>query len=223
MGALAGEAAGEVAGAAAGGVAGAAAGEVAAGAAAEAATGAAAGAAAKAAAGAAAGAAVTLTLVHGDFKAANFFFAAQNSGSDGDGDDGGGDRDTAIDFQWSGAGRGAADLAYLLSGAVAFEALDEAALLDHYHAVLTRRLAASPAPALVPSRAELQDAFEEELAAYWTTAMPYLLSDLSPELCAQNLAKHGFLTHEDDERVTAHISARVLGIARRWREEKRFG
>ena len=150
------------------------------------------------------------TLLHGDLKSSNFFFAERPED--------GGDQDTAIDFQWCGWGRGAADVAYVLAGSVAFDALDEAALLAHYHAALSRRLPA----AVAPSRAELQGAYEEELCAYWATTLPYLLSDLTPELCVANRAKHGFLTNEDDERVAAHFSARVLGIVRAWRAEGRF-
>ena len=52
--------------------------------------------------------------------------------------------------------------------------------------------------------------------------MPYLLADLTPELCDANRAKHGWLTNEDDARVAAHFSKRVLGLARWWRAEGRF-
>ena len=162
--------------------------------------------------------------MHGDLKPSNFFFAAEEGrgrGGEGNGGGDGGsgsDGDTAIDFQWAGWARGAADVAYVLACGVAFEALDEAALLGHYHAALARWLAPAPAP----SRAQLQAAYEEELCALWTTAVPYLLAGLSPAICAANAAKHGWLTCEDDERVAAHFSARVLAIARAWRAEGRF-
>eukprot|EP00933_Yihiella_yeosuensis_P036488 TRINITY_DN30243_c0_g1_i1.p1 TRINITY_DN30243_c0_g1~~TRINITY_DN30243_c0_g1_i1.p1 ORF type:complete len:408 (+),score=52.62 TRINITY_DN30243_c0_g1_i1:26-1249(+) len=47
-----------------------------------------------------------VTLVHGDFKGANFFFQKEASGC------------TAIDFQWTGPGIGATDLIYFLSTSV---------------------------------------------------------------------------------------------------------
>ena len=77
------------------------------------------------------------TLVHGDFKSANLFFHVADAGV------------TAFDWQWSGAGLGALDVAYLLNTSVAMAALGdgdgdetgELALLRVYHDQLMRKAA----------------------------------------------------------------------------------
>jgi len=56
------------------------------------------------------------TLIHGDYKAANLFFSNVNVGCNGNGEDSGDGTASvaAVDFQFSGAGLGAEDVAYLL-------------------------------------------------------------------------------------------------------------
>jgi thiamine kinase-like enzyme len=76
------------------------------------------------------------TLIHGDPKQANFFFRPSD----------GGDLDVGlIDFQWSGFGLAATDVAHHIASAVMPDCLSldgqkEAVLLDHYHACLSKEL-----------------------------------------------------------------------------------
>ena len=109
------------------------------------------------------------TLIHGDPKAANLFVRELPAA-------GGGGRGSVevglIDFQWSGFGLGATDVAHHLCGALDPTVLDEpgaeAALLDHYHgalcAALVRYGAAATrdeaAAALLP-RETLQGQYEQ--------------------------------------------------------------
>lgn len=67
------------------------------------------------------------TLVHGDFKAANLLFGASGV--------------TAFDWQWTGVGLGAMDVAYLLNTSVGIEALeDEQELIRVYYEALDERV-----------------------------------------------------------------------------------
>ncbi|VEU39548.1 unnamed protein product [Pseudo-nitzschia multistriata] len=76
------------------------------------------------------------TLIHGDPKHANFFFRKkQESGIEVG----------LIDFQWSGFGLAATDVAHHITSAVSSSALcfsgkEEGELLDHYYSCLTREL-----------------------------------------------------------------------------------
>lgn len=72
----------------------------------------------------------------GDLKSANVFLKSLDSG---------GVEAALIDFQWSGWGLAATDLAYLISSSASADLLTmdgegEAALLAHYHAQLTQAL-----------------------------------------------------------------------------------
>lgn len=134
------------------------------------------------------------TLVHGDFKTSNIFFRASDK------------EVMAIDFQWSGGGNCAADVAYLLAGGVQYEDLNEELLLDHYYNELT----SSQDIRDTYSRESFLLSYELELLCYYTTALPYLLKDLTPTICLENLTKYGWLTHEFDERVTLWLTERAL-------------
>jgi len=70
-------------------------------------------------------------LAHGDLKAANIFLATENEGV------------KVIDWQWTGPGLGATDVAYLVATSFPDAVLSSAEiepLLRHYHAVLTGAL-----------------------------------------------------------------------------------
>lgn len=71
------------------------------------------------------------TVIHGDPKAANFFFRDGEAG--------------LIDFQWTGYGRVANDVGHFLCAAVDADVLDshETHLLDHYYQTLVGRGAAT--------------------------------------------------------------------------------
>ena len=147
------------------------------------------------------------TLVHGDFKASNCFFDATGP--------------SAFDFQWvSSAGDGASDVAYVLAGAVVFEALvgsgaDE--LIAEYSGALRERLLSWGCPeeeaeGLVGSVAAR---VEEELVCFWATALVYLLRGMNETLADENKRKYGWLTVEEDTRVTAWLADRAVCWLRR--------
>ncbi|GBF87987.1 hypothetical protein Rsub_00699 [Raphidocelis subcapitata] len=72
-----------------------------------------------------------VTLCHGDAKSANFMFSSDGRAA------------AAYDYQYCGSGYGTKDVAYLLISSADEDTLreHEGALLDHYHAALTARLA----------------------------------------------------------------------------------
>lgn len=108
------------------------------------------------------------TLIHGDPKAANLFLRDTEASS-------GGVEVALIDFQWTGFGLAATDVAHHLAAALAPEALSldgaaEAALLNHYHEVLCGALAefgaaesAADAAARLLPRPTLQQQYESAL------------------------------------------------------------
>lgn len=146
------------------------------------------------------------TLVHGDFKASNCFF----------------DDDVvvaAFDFQWvSRAGDGASDVAYVLAGAVVYDAIAGSGaddLVAEYERALRERLVAwgcADAEELVASVAAR---VEEELVCFWATALVYLLRRLNEALAEENKNKYGWLTVEEDTRVTAWLAERAVRWLRR--------
>lgn len=169
------------------------------------------------------------TLVHGDAKAANAFFsrgrarrcplspgaaAAAEELGEGEASD-----VVLIDFQWAGAApSGCGDVVYLLAGSAApsavADATAEAALLEAYHDELSATLART--------RKDARDAypradFAADLALEWldyaSTALPYLLADLTPAALAANQARHGWLTHERDAVAAAWLVRRTLAHA----------
>ena len=124
------------------------------------------------------GAAGMRTLIHGDPKAANLFFRERPGGSGGELEVG------LIDFQWSGFGLAATDIAYFLGAGcdarcLAEDGSAEGALLDEYWARLQEALvefgaAGSPeeARALFPREA-LQLQYEAALLDLSRTVIAY--------------------------------------------------
>ena len=114
-------------------------------------------------------------MLHGDAKAANFFFRRARGAEGGDGDSGGvggGDNDggdgndgappdvAVIDWQWTGWGHPATDVAYCLATSAASACLSvdgaaEAGWLRHYHAALVDALVAAGVAADAASAAAL--------------------------------------------------------------------
>ena len=76
------------------------------------------------------------TVIHGDAKIANFFFRDSSSS----GDNGGRPEVGLIDFQWSGPGLAAVDVAYCIWASASLEVLAEAGgearLVAAYHSSL---------------------------------------------------------------------------------------
>lgn len=137
------------------------------------------------------------TLVHGDFKTSNIFFKSNGEVM-------------VIDFQWCGIGNCASDVAYLIAGGIQFEDIEEALFLDHYYNELTNGCDINN----TYSREMFEQDFDRELLAYFTTALPYLLKDLTPSICLENASKYGWLTHEYDERVTLWFTERAIQAAK---------
>lgn len=110
-----------------------------------------------------------------------------------------------IDFQWTGpAHGGVADLVYLLFGGVLMpggvdsepaNVSDFFRLSKEFVDEMKRFYWSSLASAGVyEDVADFELHFDLELLDYWSTALPYLLSDLSPKHLAKNAVKYGFLT-----------------------------
>ena len=82
------------------------------------------------------------TVIHGDAKIANFFFRDSSSG-----DNGGRPEVGLIDFQWSGPGLAAVDVAYCIWASASLEVLAEAGgearLVAAYHSSLAEALEAA--------------------------------------------------------------------------------
>jgi thiamine kinase-like enzyme len=104
------------------------------------------------------------TLIHGDYKAANLFFA-----HDGEEDH---SAVAAVDFQYSGAGVPAEDVAYVLfPDAFVDYWQDESTLLEYYHQQLTEALVVSnkggPSSLPLKSFVRLYQLSRIELLTYW--------------------------------------------------------
>lgn len=162
------------------------------------------------------------TVAHGDFKTSNMFFSS--SGCNAAAPAAGVPVVAAFDFQWaSTAHTGASDVAYLLAGGVEYDELvggGAERLLGVYAAELARALRSHGADEGMVARecGVLVAALDEELLIFYTCALPYLLRDLTPARVAANAAKYGWLTCEDDARVTAWLAARALATLRTWRD-----
>jgi hypothetical protein len=128
------------------------------------------------------------TLIHGDLKAGNMFFRQRR-----------GTTTTTnavdvgfIDYQWSGWGLGAVDLAYMFCAAAGPETLDltpdaeaEAALLQHYHKALCEALAEFGAASSAEAAAVelqpfelLQAQYEAALLDHAVTVFSYMWNGL---------------------------------------------
>lgn len=111
-------------------------------------------------------------LLHGDAKAANFFFRdpPSSAASSGDVDAAGSPEVGVIDWQWTGWGNPAADVAYCLATSAAASCLSadgvaEEAWLRHYHSVLVAALVAAGAAPDAAAAARMAP-LDELLTAY---------------------------------------------------------
>ena len=125
------------------------------------------------------------TLLHGDFKAANIFTGEYRE--TGVGAEEGALEATAVDYQWSGWGLGAADLAYFLATSLSEEALGEReSLIELYHERLVWRLQEAGAPReSLPSLGELEAQVDVCLADY----ARYLVVDMWAGVSLASLEK----------------------------------
>ena len=159
------------------------------------------------------------TLLHGDVKTSNAFFAKARgkAGSGAAAPPNAPGVPTLFDFQWCGsAGDGLADVAYFVAGGVAAGEVLQGGwleLLRVYHQALLQGLAARgvqleglPVAGWEGCRA----AFERELVVYYTLAAPYLLDGLTPGAMEGNRRKYGWLTHEMEEPMLWWLTSTVL-------------
>jgi len=89
--------------------------------------------------------------------------------------------------------------------------------LTVYRSALLKGLAARGLDVGVKGSPEcIREDFERELVLYFSTALPCLLSGLTPEKLAKNKEKYGWLTHEQEESVLQWLTQYVLRILERW-------
>lgn len=161
---------------------------------------------------AACGGAEARTIVHGDWKTSNLFFARSGDGSRPSAAD-----VCAIDFQWTGAAHsGMGDVAYLILSGLQPELLShaaETALLREYHSELAARMHGGDAGGSEYTWEECMRDYEWEVLDYVKTAGPQLLDGLTPSGMSENATKYGWLTHEYDARATAFLFARAVQAA----------
>jgi len=126
------------------------------------------------------------TLLHGDFKAANLFFPP------GDGSA------ACVDFQWSGPGCGAVDVAYLLWSSVHPDVLltHEQELLSHYHASLVAALpegvGPGGAPLAVPEWGDFLAAYDLAVVDYVRFLAGAMWPGMTPAKCAATWGKGNY-------------------------------
>jgi len=159
------------------------------------------------------------TLIHGDVKSSNFFFARDSPGMA-----------IGIDFQWvGGAPSGAADVAYFLFGCVALAAgageeasydlagcesflsqakKTESLLVRHYFEAFTANQKRSTSEMI--SRDEFDVMYDLELLEYFSAAVPYLLDGLDVKTMIKNRKKYGYLTYEMDARMLVYFFRRAI-------------
>lgn len=80
-------------------------------------------------------------------------------------------------------------------------------LLEEYFSIFTASVTSECA---VPSFDEFMHSYRMEWLDYCKTAIPQLLSDLTPALCAENATKYGWLTFEFAPFFTANLCRRAL-------------
>ncbi|GBG30930.1 Inositol monophosphatase 3 [Hondaea fermentalgiana] len=138
------------------------------------------------------------TVVHGDSKSPNFLFKAETK------------EIGLIDFQWSGSGLAATDVAYSIAASCTPESLrDYKVLVDGYYAALMKAFDELGAKtAKIPSREE----FEQDFLWAWVDLARIVLADhwktITPEILAQREGSHGFNAYNKSYDV-AHVFVEV--------------
>ena len=154
------------------------------------------------------------TVIHGDAKIANFFFR-EPEGPPGMPEVG------LIDFQWSGPGLAAVDVAYCIWASASLEVLaedgGEARLVAAYHSSLVEALAAAGvAGDEIPPLAAFEREYELALldlarvvvGEHWKTATPESLEARRGELT--------FAAYNKCPRLACHLMRRVADALARY-------
>ena len=145
------------------------------------------------------------TLIHGDPKAANLFIRPAGSDPIAGSDPAGSGEAVEvglIDFQWTGFGLAATDVAHHLCAAVSTDALEgdgERRLLDHYHAELCAALAvegvagsATEAAERVIPRQLLQSQYETAVLDMCRLVFSYQWSRFKESSSADSLNRNSY-------------------------------
>jgi len=139
------------------------------------------------------------TLIHGDPKAANLLL--HEGGAVG-----------FIDFQWTGWGLAATDVAHHVCAAFAPDALaQEGALLDHYHASLLAAAAEFGGAPSLPSRAQFQAQYVAAILDMGRIVLAYQWSRADFE--TPSLNRNGY---NKDVRCAAWLAARCDRALAEW-------
>ena len=170
------------------------------------------------------------TLVHGDAKAGNCFFAKgarrNQAGGAGPGFHG---EVAAIDFQWSGVGLGVQDLAYfchtsLLEFGGSASGVDVDALVSLYHSALRDAwpLAAAcgergqPLPSPLPSESELKALFKVAFLDFVRFTLAYSTHKLTPVELAQNASMGACIPHKRSVARLSWLLDRTADFLEEW-------
>ena len=147
------------------------------------------------------------TIIHGDAKSANFFYKTGSSGEEGL-------EVGVIDFQWTGRGLCATDVAYAMWACPQSEVLDqEQQLLEFYHGQLAQELAkeGSKVPSLLTFKAQYQAAFLDlcrvVIADHWSTVTP---STLAARAAMPDVKRKVFNAYNKDVGVAKRLQLRMM-------------
>ena len=151
------------------------------------------------------------TIIHGDAKSANFFYKASSTEKQG--------LDVGvIDFQWTGSGLCATDVAYAMWACPQAEVLDqEHQLVEFYHDQLSQELAeleppgGAQAPTLNAFKAQYQAAFLDlcrvVLADHWSTVTP---TTLAARAAMPEVKRKVFNAYNKDYGVAKRLQLRMM-------------
>ena len=147
------------------------------------------------------------TVIHGDTKAANFFFRGESEVG-------------VIDFQWTGLGLGTTDVAYCLAASLHPDILtvggeEDLGYLKHYHACLTEAFVKygvaadqSAAEALYPYPL-LQRHYERSVLDLARTIIGDHWFSVSPDILDKRHMAMGFNAYNKSTKVTVWLAARI--------------
>merc|ERR1712181_199511 len=154
-------------------------------------------------------------IIHGDTKSANFFYKTSSSNSEEGLDVG------VIDFQWTGRGLCATDVAYAMWACPQSKVLDqEQQLLVYYHGQLVQELAKfKPSGGVGGAKVPTLNAFKAQYAAafldlcrvviadHWSIVTP---STLAARAAMPDVKKKVFNAYNKDAGVAKRLQQRMM-------------
>ena len=151
------------------------------------------------------------TIIHGDAKSANFFYKTSSSAEEG--------LDVGvIDFQWTGKGLCATDVAYAMWACPQSQVLDqEQQLVEYYHGQLAQELVklelsgSCKVPSLLAFKAQYQAAFLDlcrvVIADHWSTVTP---TTLATRAAMPDVKRKVFNAYNKDAGVAKRLQLRMI-------------